>query len=636
MTAAERATATTARDARRLRPGVAVTPLRAGLHLRGRAGSVTLEGSAALPALWQWLEGPLRAGALGVHLDAAGAGPALRTAVETLLGQLDAHGLLVSEPDGSAGTAYGDQRHDPVALWLGATAERPAAARTALAAARAEVLAGDPGGPLARAAARALELAGVPAARTADPALPEGRVLLHLHGTGPVRALAAGLRPDGGYATAPGSPARARADAAALEARLGRGAGGGEGGAGGGAGSRGADIPGTDGNGSAEGRAAGSAGSRREGSAGTGAGGGAAAPALAPLLGGAAAHRLLCAAAGLPDPADEGGDDRLLPGLPAVLLAEAAPPRAEYRTWLGPRPPAPDRWTGLAPAATLGEALRRLSALTDERCGALPAPLAAGLRQLPVPLATCELPGDGPARRRLTAGAPRLDLARLELLCRAAELLLPGPGRTVGANPGHARGRALRAAFARRAARTPGGTPGAVDVAAPEWSGHPQFRHWWHTLTARLEVPARIRVRRAGTDGVHHAVVCRDGGDTGVLGEAVEATAADAAAFAALAAVAAVQAGGPGVPPSGGAVAPLAAAGARAAGWEDDGWTGRWLAGIAGREEAFQAALRRPAGAPRDTATATATATAGPARDGELPELLRAFGFTVLHTPEEP
>ncbi|MFD0359356.1 hypothetical protein ACFVHW_37320, partial [Streptomyces sp. NPDC127110] len=144
MTAAERATAVTARDARRLRPGVAVTPLRAGLHLRGRTGSVTLEGSAALPALWQWLEGPLRAGALDVHLDAAGAGPALRTAVETLLGQLDAHGLLVSEPDGSAEpghgetaygetaygeTAYGDQRHDPVALWLGATAERPAAAR---------------------------------------------------------------------------------------------------------------------------------------------------------------------------------------------------------------------------------------------------------------------------------------------------------------------------------------------------------------------------------------------------------------------------------------------------------------------------------------------------------------------------
>ncbi|MGE7386733.1 hypothetical protein ACQKM2_14760 [Streptomyces sp. NPDC004126] len=593
---------TAARDARRLRPGVAVTPLRAGLHLRGRAGSVTLEGSAALPALWQWVEGPLRAGALDDHLDAAAAGPALRTAVETLLGQLDAHGLLVSEPDG-----YADQRHDPVALWLGAAAERPAAALAALGAARAEVLAGDPGGPLARAAGRALELAGVPVTRTADPALPEGRVLLHLHGTGPVRALAAGLRPDGGYATAPGSPARARADAAALETRLDAGRNPGEGDTG-----SGAEGPG-------------GVGGEAPGEGGAGAG-----PVLAPLLGGAAAHRLLCAAAGLPDPAGEGGDERLLPGLPAVLLAEAAPLRAEYRTWPGPRLPAPDRGPGLAPAATLGEALRRLSALTDERCGALPAPLAAGLRQLPAPLAACELPGDGPVRRRLTAGAPRLDLARLELLCRAAELLLPAPGGTVGANPGHARGRALRAAFARRAARTPGGIPGAVDAAGPEWSGHPQFRHWWHTLTARLEVPARIRVRRAGAHGVHHAVV-RRAGDAGVLGEAVEATAADAAAFAALAAVAAVQAGGPGDGlPSGGAVAPLAAAGARAAGWEDDGWTGRWLAGTAEREAAFQEALRRLTGPPRHTAAGA------PARDGELPELLRAFGFTVLYTPEEP
>ncbi|MEU3727291.1 hypothetical protein AB0E73_31965, partial [Streptomyces sp. NPDC031705] len=97
------------RTAPRLRPGVAVTPLRGGLHLRGRAGSVTLEGSAALPALWQWLERPLREGRLEDLLDTAEAGPALRAAVETLLGQLDAHGLLVAEP---AGQAAADPAYD--------------------------------------------------------------------------------------------------------------------------------------------------------------------------------------------------------------------------------------------------------------------------------------------------------------------------------------------------------------------------------------------------------------------------------------------------------------------------------------------------------------------------------------------
>ncbi|MFF5703278.1 hypothetical protein ACFY7H_12345 [Streptomyces sp. NPDC012794] len=691
-----------ARTVRRLRPGVAVTPLRAGLHLRGRDGSVTLEGSTALPALWRWLEGPLRDGGLDGLLDATEAGPRLRTAVRTLLGRLEAHGLLMTEPAGYEDQCAGDHGRDPVALWLRAGAARPAAARAALAAARAEVLAGDPDGPLARAAARALALGALPVTRTADPALPAGRVLLRLHGTGPVRALAAGLRAGGGYATAPGSPAQARSDAAALEARLGPGDGDGDG-----------------------------------------------SPALASLLGGAAAHRLLCAAAGLPDPAAEGGDDRLLPGLPAVLLAEAAPPRAEYRTWLGPGRLDTDRRTDLPPAGTLGEALRRLAALGDEWCGALPAPLPADLRQLPVPLAACGLPGEGPAGGRLVAGAPRLDLARLEVFCRAAELLLGGPGFTVGANPGHARGRALRAAFARRAAddgraaeeragavdANGGGTPAApppggpaarmtdapppgpaaratgappsgptgappacpgdwptgappagaadapppgpadalppgpatrmtdappsgatgptgappprptgpppaggdagraVPVAAPLWAGHPQFRHWWHTLTARLEVPARLEVLRAGPDGVYHAVVRRAGGPAPVLGEAVEATPGDAAAFAALAAVAAVRTGRPGpgrTPPSGGAVAPLACAGVRTAGWEDAGWTGRWLADAAGREEAFQDALRRLAGPP------PATGAPAPVRDPALLARLRAFGFTVLHTPEEP
>ncbi|MET9605006.1 hypothetical protein ABZZ17_08040, partial [Streptomyces sp. NPDC006512] len=82
--------------------------------------------------------------------------------------------------------------------------------------------------------------------------------------------------------------------------------------------------------------------------------------------------------------------------------------------------------------------------------------------------------------------------------------------------------------------------------------------------------------------------------------------------------------------PSGGAVAPLATAGARPAVWEDAGWTGGWLAETAAREDSFQDALHRltRAAAPGRTPAAGA--------DPEPAGLLRAFGFTVLHTPEDP
>ncbi|KJY27540.1 hypothetical protein VR44_27320, partial [Streptomyces katrae] len=159
------------RAVRRLRPGVAVTPLRAALHLRGRGGSLTLEGSEALPALWRLLEGPLREGGLEALLDGMEPRSALRRAVDVLLGQLEAHGLLTTgeaEPPGE----------DLVGRWLAESAERPADAAAALAGVRAEVLAGDPGDPLARAAGRALEQGGLAVTRTADPDLPGGRILL--------------------------------------------------------------------------------------------------------------------------------------------------------------------------------------------------------------------------------------------------------------------------------------------------------------------------------------------------------------------------------------------------------------------------------------------------------------------------
>ncbi|MFI5983636.1 hypothetical protein ACIBEA_22495 [Streptomyces sp. NPDC051555] len=594
---------------RRLRPGVAVTPLRAGLHLRGRRGTLTLEGSGALPALWRLLAEPLREGRVAELLDSMAARPALRASVHTLLGQLDAHGLLVAEP---APAPPGG----PVADWTGASAGRPGAAAAALARARAEVVSAAPDGPLAGAAGRALAAGGLPVDHTADPELPADRALLRLHGAGPERCVAVGHLGGTGYATAPGSPAQVAADAAALEARLGR-----------------ADPP--------RGPAA-----------------SATAPAaFLPLLAGAAAHRLLYAAAGQPDPSREGEDERppdappsdpaadpsavpasVLPSvLPSVLLADAHPLRADYRSWPGPVRIDADRRVRLAPAGTLGEALRRMAALTDERCGALPEPLPADLRQLPVPLAGCTLPGAdaGSSGAGLLGGAARLDLARLDLFCRAAELHLGEGLFTVGATPGHARGRALRGAARRRPAPAPG-QPYAV--AADRWADHPQLRHWWATLTGRLGVAARLEVVRLAPGlEAYRAVVrpCAPGGRSAPppppLGDAVEATPGDAAAFAALGAVVrtcAAAAGRPGarVFAPDGALAPLAAAGVRTADWEDAGGTGRWLADLAAREEAHQGALRR--------ITGTAAAPGAPPSRPELASLLAAFGFTVLPAPQ--
>ncbi|WP_406047920.1 hypothetical protein OG280_40450 [Streptomyces virginiae] len=589
----------------RLRPGTAVTPLRAGLHLRGRRGSLTLEGSTAVPVVWGLLEEPLRTGGLAGFRGGLEPGSAVRAATDTLLGRLADHDLLLPAPP-----AAPHPHPDPaVARWIDATAAHPDAAAALLATARAEVLASDPNSPTATAAVRALTAGGVPVTLTPDPDLPPDRILLTVRGTGPDRAVAAGRGGATGYVTAPGSTAQARADAAALEARLTHTA-------------HAVDsaaepqhrrIPGT----------------------------------FAALLAGAAAHRLLCAAARLPDPATEADDPRLLPGIPAVLLADARPARADHHSWLGPERIDTDRHVRLAPPAGLAEALRRIAALGEHRCGPLPAPLPGDLPQLPVPLATCTTPaaGHATAPRTLTGGGPRLDLARLELFCRAAELLLGETTFTVGADPGHARGRALRHTAARRLAAAPHDRP-PPDPA--HWSGHPQLRHWWTTLTGRLAVPARLEVHRAAPHAhAYRAVVRRIPHEPGpgcgpgpLLGEAVEATPGDAAAFAALAAVTTVRtaeaaaSGGAPPPPSGGAAAPLAAAGVPTAAWEDPGWTGGWLADLAGREEALQDTLHRLYGA-GPTTTPPAPAPAPPARDSGLAGLLRSFGFTVLHTPEE-
>ncbi|MBR7836777.1 hypothetical protein KDL01_26085 [Actinospica durhamensis] len=535
-----------------LRPLIGVSALREGIHLRGRRSSVTLEGSRALPALWRMLEQALRTGDHAALLRQAPADSALRKALGTLVAQLHAHDLLVERSAAA---------HDPAAAsrWLRAVADQPDAAAAAIAALRPQVLASDPGSALAQAAGRALRRCGAsPLSVASDAVTDPGRIVL----VASVLAVAAGLAGGTAFVTAPGSPEQVRADAAELTARLGL-----------------TSAPGWSGGGSA---------------------------AQTAMVAGAAAQRLLCAIAGLPDPADEGDDQRILPDRPAVLIITDRPAQAGYHSWLGPDLLDPDRAAVIAPPDTLGEALRRIAALGDDMIGPLAPPLPGALPQLPAALASCPVPGG-----ILVAGAARLDLARLDAICRAAELRLAvrglssdsgaGPEVAVGVDPGHAWGRALRRAAGHALAQADAGLPQA-DTGSPaqEWLAHPQARHWWTTLTERLGARARLSVARTAPDeDVFHAAVRDDSG--ALLGQAVEATAGDAAAFAALAATVQLHASAQSATdhriswPSG-ACAPITAAKAQYAGWEDDGWTTRWLAGVAAREPAFQTALRRQTG----------------------------------------
>ncbi|MGW1206811.1 hypothetical protein [Streptomyces cyaneofuscatus] len=554
-----------------LRPGVSVTVLPHGVHLRGWITSVTLEGGAGLPVLWGRLAEAL-AGDGGAELEqAAVAGSPLRAALVTVIGQLHDHDLLVERPAGEKGDAAGENG-DAAGPWLGAVADRPAEAAAALIRSRVRVLAARPDGPLARAAARALDRAGVRAATAEAADLPDGQVLLVAAGPGEPspfaaeqdaedRAVVVGLRPGVGFVTPVGSARQARADADGLADRL----------------------------------------RRRE------ALGGAEHPGLPALLASSAAQRLVCAVAGLRDPSAEAGDARLIPGLPAALVAEREPLRGEYRTWAGPVLVDADRVRPRADVRTLAEALARIPVLTDRLAGVLDEPDPGALPQLPAALVRSSVAGEA-----LVSGSARADLARLEAVCRAAELLLgkEDAGPVVGAGAVHARGRALRQAGAVQQQDTRSGdTAGPFGEAAPvPWSPepgrHPQALHWWSVLVRRLGVDADVAVSRLDTGGggaVFHAEVqvqIQVQGRTatgGVLGTAVEASADDAVAFAALSAVVRVQAAADApdarhlVTPTG-AVASLARPEATAP-WEDAGWTTAWLAESAAREPGLQEAL---------------------------------------------
>ncbi|MFJ6378605.1 hypothetical protein ACIQI7_01170 [Kitasatospora sp. NPDC092039] len=563
-----------------LRPGVAVTPLREGLHLRGRSTSLTLEGSRSLPALWEVLSARLD----GDPAATAETGhPKVEAALATVTARLREHDLLVDHPDGA-----------DLPPWPGSVADRPGDAAAALAAAHPVVASADPDDATARAVARALARGGARPTVVAEPSLPAGQVLA-VAGEPPV---AVGLRygPDGGFVTAPADPGRARADLAALAERLRPDSGGGNGGS----------VP----------------------------------RALPLLLAAATAQRLLCAVAGLPDPADPRDDPRLLAGRPAVLVAEARPLRAEHRPWAA----GPGR--AAEPPEDLDTALRRIAALGDPRLGVLDAPSPDDLPQLPAALVTCRTP-DG----ALAAGAARTDLARLAAAVRAAELQVaaadPGAagrrvgdavdaavdaadgftvgiaaGVAVGAGPGHALGRALRrAALAVPAAPGDGGPPSG----AP-WREHPQAGHWTAALARRLGRDAALTVRRLAGSAYLATV---EGS------RAVEATAADAVAVAALDALTRRTARDLGLSAVhhtsfSGAAAPLAAAGQQLVDWVDEGWTSRWLAGLADREPDLQAALLGLTGL-RTAPWRPGTAAARP-----LAAALEGCGFTVLATALAP
>ncbi|TCO56578.1 hypothetical protein [Actinocrispum wychmicini] len=279
---------------------------------------------------------------------------------------------------------------------------------------------------------------------------------------------------------------------------------------------------------------------------------------LAALVGSAAAHRLLCAVGGLPDPSAEfivHSEDELPPVVPhlGVLVARIDPFRATYHPWLSP-----------ARTSLPLEPLRALDVLADAELGPVPEP-SMDLPQVPANLAVCGTSlGIG-----TTADAARLDAVVREL------------GEAIDLTQSH--GDTLRTAVRRR--RLDGTILSEVD-----WADDPTARRWWKALTLRFGVPATIEVTRLA----EHAVYAEIRAGERVLSWAIEATPADAVAFAALAATGAEQArqAGVDVPDE-----PFHLNGAAPSMTHSDtSWVTRdwhWPADVRDREPALQAELMR-------------------------------------------
>ncbi|MCX2951665.1 hypothetical protein [Lentzea sp. NEAU-D7] len=467
----------------RLRPVVQATRTADGLHLRGWASSCTLSGGSGLWKVWQRLAPQLEAGIPRTSLEVPeGTAAAVRAAVSLILEQLWEHDMLVEMPSWGA-----DAPAPEVAAWLESAAGEPVEAWRRLRAATA-VMAGH--GVLQDAAVRAAEAVGL-AVRRSEAA--GSRELVASAGD---LVVLAGCGTDAGYVlppTARGLLSVNTETTMQIAARLGVTG----------------DPPAI----------------------------------LSALIGSAAVHRLVCALAGLPDPAAG-----LATGTyPMVLTAHADPLTATYHPLLQ-GPPAPDPW-------------QALDALTDDELGPVDAPVLGALPQVPANLATS---GDA-----LGIGTTA-DSARLNAALHALKT-----DGVLGIDETHAKGAALRLA-----ARHHRGEP----ADAHEWTGDPTAHRWWKALTARFGIPAVVRVERLAP-GVHRAEI---GNGRQVLAWAVEATAADAVAFAALAATGYAQAGRAGTAHLNGA-APLKPA-------DHPDWVTRqwhWPADVRDREERLQQAIAR-------------------------------------------
>lgn len=498
----------------RLRPVVTATPTADGLHLRGWASSCTLSGGTGLWKVWQRLAPQLEAGlpraSLEVPPDAA---PAVRAAVSLILDQLWEHDMLVEMPEWGA-----DAPAPEVAAWLESAAAAPVEAWRRIRAA-AVIVSGR--GPLERAAVQAAEAVGLAVQRSGAPTRPSRHE--------PISPLPNASQPASGLLH--GSSATVQSAGRDLVLSAGDlivGAGCGT--------EVGFVLPPstkslTSLNTEVTMRTAARLGVTGEPS-----------EILATLIGSAAVHRLVCAIAGLPDPAAEFADT-----YPMALVAHANPLSATYHPLLQ-GPPAADPW-------------RALEALTDNELGPVDTPVFGALPQVPANLATS---GDA-----LGIGTTA-DAARLNAALNALKT-----DGVIGIDETHARGAALR-----QAARHHRGEP----ADAHEWTSDPTAHRWWKALTARFGVPAIVRVERLAP-GAYKAEISNG---RQILAWAVEATAADAVAFAALAATGYAQARRTGIAHLNGA-APCKAT-------DKPDWVTRqwhWPADVRDREERLQQAIAR-------------------------------------------